>query len=138
MNKQMRNQIFSALFILVIVLIGLGGLYYFMEHRIDYSTIDYIKDCQRGPNNFSDLANSINVKSVNDVGYQVKGKFHINIMYGDMVIDVPKPAFFNDEFKQRIGEIGIEYKYKENEETGEVKYRVTYWGDICDEYSTVN
>lgn len=138
MNQQMRSQIISALFILLIVLAGLGGLYFYMTNRIDYSTIDYIKECQRGPNSFSDLANSINVQSVNDVGYQVKGKYHINIMYGDMVIDVPKPAFFDDEFIRRIGEIGIEYKFKENEETGEVKYRVTYWGEVCDEYSLID
>lgn len=138
MNKRMRSQIGAALFLLIVAIVAIGGLYFFMNNRIDYSSIDYIKSCQRGPNNFSDLANSINVHSADDVGYQVKGKYHLNILYGDMVIDVPKPAFFDDEFQQRIGEIGIKIKYKENEETGEVKYRVTYWDAILDEYSKVN
>lgn len=138
MEKRMRGQIGAALFMLVIVIVGLVGLYLFVNNKIDYSTIDYIKEAQRGPNSFSDLANSINVQSADDVGYQVKGKYHLNILYGDMVIDVPKTAFFNDEFIRRIGEIGIEFKYKENEETGQVKYKVTYWGADIDEYSKVN
>lgn len=138
MSKRMRGQIGAALFMLFVVIALIGGLYYYMDHRIDYSSIDYIKSCQRGPNNFSDLANSINVQSANDVGYQVKGKYHLNILYGDQVIDIPKPAFFDDEFIRRIGEIGIEFKYKEDPETGEVKYRVTYWDEVIDEYSLIN
>ncbi len=138
MGSRMRGQIGAALFLLFVVIAGLVGIYFYMNNRIDYSTIEYIEGCQRGPNNFSDLAGSINVHSADDIGYQVKGKYHLNILYGDMVIDVPKTAFFNDEFIQRIGKIGIEIKYHEDEETGQVQYKVTYWKAAVDEYATVN
>ncbi len=138
MNKQMRSQIIAVVFILFIVIGLLAGLYFYMNNRIDYSSIDYIKGCQRGPNNFSDLAGSINVHSADDVGYKINGKYNIDIMYGDMVINIPKPAFFDEEFIQRVGEVGIEYKYKEDPETGLVQYRVTYWGEPIDEYSKVD
>lgn len=138
MGERMRGQIFAALVSLFVVIAALVGLYLFMNNRIDYSTIDYIESCQRGPNSFSDLAGSINVSSADDIGYQVKGKYHLLVKYGDMSIDIPKTAFFNDEFITRIGKIGIQFKYKEDPETGEIKYRVTYWDEVVDEYSRVN
>ena len=134
---KIKNQIIVAAFGLVVAVAAIIGIFLYMNNHIDYSAIDYITDNQRGPNSFSDIAGQINVHSANDLGYQVKGDYHILIFYGSMNIDVPKTAFFDSEFNQRLAKIGIVIKYRVKED-GTIQYRVTYWDEVIDQYSTVS
>lgn len=132
-----RSQIAAAFIVMILVAGILVGLYVYMSVRVDTSTVDYIKQMQRGPNNFLDLANDINVSSADDIGYQPKGRYSINIYYGDQIIEMNKNCFKDSSYKKKLKEIGIEVLTHENED-GSVLYRVTYWGEPVDEYSLVN
>lgn len=129
---------------IVVVFIGflfvcacLIGIYWWMAVRIDYAAIDYIKTMQRGPNNFSDLAGDIGVTSIDDLGFEVKGDFDVLIHYGKQVIRVNKNCLNSDEWKRKVAAIGIEVKFKLDEDGHVEKYRITYWGEPITEWSLV-
>lgn len=132
----MKSRILIALLGLIIVIAALVGLYIYSSQRIDYSSIDYIKKMQKGHNEFLDLANDIGVSSADDLGYRVNGEYDITIFYGQQTIEVNRSAFESAEFRERLAAIGVEIKSKKLDD-GSVKYRVTYWDDVIDEFDLV-
>lgn len=132
----MKRNIIVTFVALCLVCAVLIGIYWWMYVRIDMSAIDYIKTMQKGPNNFSDLAGDIGVQSIEDLGFEVKGKLNILIHYGKQVIRVNKNCLNSSEWKTKAKQIGIEVKFKIDDE-GEYHYRVTYWGDPITEWSLV-
>lgn len=134
---KMKQRILVAIVGLVLVISALVAIFIYETYRIDYSSINHIKGAQRGPNEFSDLANDICVTSADDINYIVKGRFHIQINYGRQVIDMNVTSFKSKEFHDRLKEIGIVVKYHENDD-GSILYRVTYWDEVVEEivYST--
>lgn len=132
----MRGRIGIAVVGLVVIIGVLVGLYIYSAQRIDYSTIDYIKEMQKGKNDFLDLANDIGVSSADDLGYRVNSEYNLTIFYGKQTIQVSRNAFESEEFRKRLSEIGVEIKSKKNDDST-VKYRVTYWGDPIDKYDVV-
>lgn len=133
----LRSKVVAAVLLLCVVLGTCWGLYYYTSVRIDTSTIEYIESMQKGPNDFLDLANDINVESADDIGYVVEGNYHINIHYGDQVIEMNRNCFSSDSYKAALAQIGIEVKFKENDD-GTVKYRVTYWDTPVTQLSLVS
>ena len=139
MNRgaKMRYGVIVALFGLFLGLGSLVALYVFTAGRIDYSTINHIKDMQRGPNSFHDLSGDIAVSSADDVGYKVDGEYSLTIYYGKQIIHISPNAFKSEEFRSKIGEIGIKLYHHVNED-GSILYKVTYWDEDIDEYVYVN
>lgn len=133
----MRAQVIVALVGIVLVVAALILLYLYDYNRLDYSTINHIKELQVAPNSFTDLSGDIGVQSVNDVGFEVEGEYNMSIYYGKQVIKVPPTAFKSDEFRSRLEEIGIKIYHHVNDD-GSIIYRVTYWGEDTEEYSLVS
>lgn len=133
----LKRNIIITFIGLLFVSLCLILIYWWMFVRIDYAAIDYIKTMQRGPNNFSDLAGDIGVESIDDIGFEVKGKFDILIHYGKQVIRCNKSCLESQEWKTKAKAIGIEVKFKLDEDGNVVAYRVTYWGDPVQEWSLV-
>lgn len=133
---KIKSQILLAFFVLALLAGALIGLYAFSAVRVDTSTIDYIQGMQKGPNDFLDLANDINVSSADDVGFIVEGEYSINIHYGDQIIEMNRNCFKSEEYREALAGIGINVYTHENED-GTILYRVTYWGEDVDEYSRV-
>lgn len=133
---KIKSQILLAFFVLALLAGALIGLYAFSAVRVDTSTIDYIQGMQKGPNDFLDLANDINVSSADDVGFIVEGEYSINIHYGDQIIEMNRNCFKSEEYRSALEGIGINVYTHENED-GTILYRVTYWGEDVDEYSRV-
>ena len=139
MNRGQRvgTQYLLALLGLLIVIVAGGGLYFFTEFRIDYSAIDHIKNLQKAPNNFMDLAGDIKVEGPDDIGFIVKGKYNLIIYYGQQRIKMTPACFKSDEYKQRLADIGVVvYTHVNDDDT--VQYKVTYWGEDVDQYSLAN
>ncbi|MCM1215072.1 MAG: hypothetical protein NC548_11195 [Lachnospiraceae bacterium] len=132
----MKRNIIVVFIGICIVCAALIGIYWWMYVRIDYAAIDYIKSMQRGANNFSDLAGDIGVTDINDLGFEVKGKFDILIHYGKQVIRCNKNCLNSKEWKQKAKAIGIEVKFRINKDES-IDYRVTYWGEPIQEWSLV-
>lgn len=135
--KISRNIIlcFTGFLFVVFLLIA---LYMWDYTRIDYSTIDYITGLQKGPGNFLDLSGDIDVHSVDDLGFEVKGEYDIILHYGRQVIKINHQCLMNEEWRQRVGKIGIKVYSKLDDKTGERKYRVTYWDESIEEWSRVD
>ena len=128
--------LFTAIALLLAVMACLG-IYYYVDTKEDTSTIEYILNNQRSPNRFTDLAKDINVQSVDDIGYIVRGKYNISIHYGDQVIKMTKKCFEDPEYHTLLAWIGIEVKtHKEDDE--HILYKVTYWGENVQELSLVD
>lgn len=132
----LKAKIIFAVFALIVVLGACCGLYYWTSVRVDTSTIEYIRSMQKHPNEFLDLAHDINVKSAADIGYVVKGEYHINIHYGDQIIEMNRNCFKDADYRSQLKAIGVAVKSKKKED-GNVIYRVTYWGEPVTEWSLV-
>lgn len=133
-----RSKVAAATIALVIVLGAAVGIYVYMDYgRVDYSTIDYIKKMQKGRNQFNDLGHDINVESVDDIGYIVNGYYMIDIHYGDQIITMNKKCFEDKTFREKLEGIGIKVLTHEDDDQN-VQYRVTYWGDIVQEFSLIS
>lgn len=136
-NKRIRKEILILVIGLFLILGVLAYLYYQSMFGIDYSAIDHIKESQKGPNNFSDLANDIAVTGVDDIGFIVKGEYDLEIHYGRQIIAMHRKCFSDAKYKKALSEIGIEVKFHVNEDKT-IQYLVTYWGDEVEEYSRVD
>lgn len=136
-NKRARVGIVVAFIMFVIVCCVIGYLYMWSTYSPDYSAINHIKTNMRGPNIFSDLSNDIDVDGPDDIGFIVKGEYHLEIHYGKQIITVTRNCFFDEKYKAALAEIGIEIKYHVNDD-GSIMYRVTYWDDVVDEYTRVS
>lgn len=133
----MKRNIAVMAFGMLLAVAALVGIYWYMYWRIDYSTINYIKAAQKGAYNFSDLAGDIDVHELNDLGFEVRGEYDILIHYGRQVIKVNKQCLMSDEWKQRVGAIGIKVQFKKDKDGRPVKYRVTYWDTPIQEWTVV-
>lgn len=136
-NDKLKRNIIIMFVGLVFICIVIIGIYFYEYARIDYSAIDYIKTMQRSANRFSDLAGDIGVESADDLGFEVRGKYDLLIHYGRQVIVVNKRCLMSDEWRQRVGAIGIKVYMREDEETGNVQYKVTYWDTEIDQWTLV-
>lgn len=125
---------FTGLALVVVVLIL---IYVYMTIRVDYSTLDYIGRYQKGAFQFMDLAGDICVTSIDDIGYEVKGKYNIVIHYGKQVIAMNERCFSDETFRQKCKRIGLVILTHEDEDTGEVLYKVTCWEQPVTEWSRV-
>ncbi len=135
----MKARIAVAATALFLVIGALIGIYVYMElYRVDMGTIEHIKQCQASPNEFNDPSNDIQVSSVDDIGYLVRGSYLIDIHYGRQIISMNKKCFESEEFRRGLKSIGIQVYTHVKEDTGDVLYKVTYWGDTVKEYSKVN
>ena len=123
--------------ILLLVTILLGMLFY-MHLKVDYSSIDHIKELQKSPNEFNDLSGDIDVHSYEDLGFIVNSRYNISIYYGRQIIEMNPSCFKSEEYRERLCEIGIKVYTRVSEETGNVEYKVTYWGDEIDQFTRVD
>lgn len=135
---KIKQNIVLAFIGLLLVVGVLVAIYMWDYTRIDYSTIDYIRGLQKAPNNFLDLSGDIDVHSYEDLGYEVKGEYDILIHYGKQIVKVNKQCLESDEWRSRVGEIGIKVYSRLDEETGERLYRITYWNNDIEEWSRVD
>lgn len=135
--KNVKIQIVAAVLGLFIVVSTFLALYIYQGQRVDMSAIEHILSLQKGPNDFLDLANDINVESVDDIGFIVEGEYDINIHYGSQVIEMNSNCFTSKEFRQGLERIGILVYTHENDD-GSILYRVTYWGDEAEQYSRID
>lgn len=131
-----RNIALGFIAVVVVAIIFLG-IYYAMFMWVDTSSIDYIKSNMRGANAFTDMAGDIKVSSVDDIGYEVVGEYRLNIRYGEQIVKVNKNCLKSEMWLEKAKGIGLEIKTKKDKETGEIKYRVTYWGEPVQEYSLI-
>ena len=132
-----RNIVFAAIAMLMVIVV-LISIYLYDYTRIDYTTIDYIKSLQKGPSNFLDLSGDIGVKSIDDLGFEVKGEYDLLIHYGRQVIKVNKQCLDSEEWVNKASGIGLKVYTKVSEETGKRLYRVTYWDDKVEQWSRVD
>lgn len=123
---------------LAIVMSVLVGFYYYTDNREDTKTVEYIIGMQKSPNVFMDIANDINVSSADDVYYIVRGKYNIEIHYGDQIIRMTKACFTDESYRALIAKIGLEVQVHVADETKNVEYHVTYWGTPVEEMARVN
>lgn len=133
----LRAKIPLCVAALVIVLGACCCLYYYTSVRVDTSSIEYIKSMQKGPNEFLDLANDINVESADDIGYIVNGEYSINIYYGDQVIEMNRNCFSSSEYRDALASIGIRVLSKKLDD-GSILYKVTYWDEPVVELTHVS
>jgi len=134
----MKSQIFLAsTFVLLFVLILVGAFIY-MGVRIDYSTIDHITELQKSPNEFNDLSGDVDVHSSDDLGFIVNSDYSISIYYGRQIIELTPTCFKSEEYRERIAKIGLHVYTAVDEESGNILYRVTYWGEDIDQFSRVD
>lgn len=133
----LRRNILLGFIGTLIVNILLVLVYYYIFLYVDYSTINYIKSNMRGANSFTDMAGDIKVESADDIGYEVVGEFRLNIRYGEQIVKVNKNCLKSEKWKLAAKGIGLEIKYRVDEETGDIKYKVTYWGTPVTEYSLI-
>ena len=113
------------------------GIWFFLTHHINYRTIDYIKANRKSPFEFTDMAKDIDVDSIDDFGFIVKGVKKLNIHYGKQIIEVIPVAFDNEEYNAKLAEIGINIKYHIKDD-GSYEYRVEYEGTPIEEWSRIN
>ena len=133
-----KSQVFIAAFALLLV-VGVGGfIWYYQSNEVDYTSVRFIKQYQKSANNFADISGAINVSSADDIGYVIEGKMRLRIMYGDQTIKVTPKAFQDEAFLAELKGIGIEIQHRTNPETGNLQYRVTYWGTPVTQYTTIN
>lgn len=133
----LRAKIPLCVAALMIVLGACCALYYYTSVRVDTSTIEYIESMQKGPYEFLDLASDINVESVDDIGYIVKGEYQIVIHYGDQVIEMNRNCFGNSSYHDALGKIGLKVLSKKLDD-GSVVYKVTCWNEPVTEWSRVD
>lgn len=133
----LRAKIPLCVAALVLVLGACCGLYYYTSVRVDTSSIEYIKSMQKGPNEFLDLANDINVESADDIGYIVTGEYSLNIHYGDQVIEMNRNCFSSSEYHDALASIGIRVLSKKLDD-GSIIYKVTYWDEPVVELTHVS
>ena len=132
--SKIRTQILLAFLGLLLVIAALIGVYVYQSTYVNTSTIEYIYSMQKSPNKFLDLANDINVSSVDDIGFIVNGEYNINIHYGSQIIEMNKNCFNSDAYRNELSKIGIKVFTHVNEDSS-VLYRVTYWDEDVDQYS---
>lgn len=135
--KKIKTQIVLAALGLFIVIVALVGLYVYQNNRVDMSTIEYIQSMQKGPSDFLDLANDINVSSADDVGFIVNSEYNINIHYGSQILEMNRKCFMSEQYRKGLEKIGI-LVYTHVNEDGSILYKVTYWGEEVDQYSKVD
>lgn len=138
MTKAQKVKMVLAITIVILAACALVGIFYYMYTKVDYTSVDYILQYQDGPMNFNDVSNTICAYSPDDCGYKVLDDMRLDIQYGKMMIHVVPKAFEDAQFMAKLKRIGIEIKFKHNEETGEYQYKVTYWGEPIDEYSRMD
>ena len=132
---RMRREMFAAFVMLVLVVGAIIGIYYYMDYvRVDYRVLDYIYQFQTEKFTFSDIGGDISVESVNDIGYSIEGYKRLQIYYGKQRIKVNKHCFDDQQFRQKLGKIGIVIKTHENDD-GTLLYKVTCWDEEIDCYS---
>ena len=131
-----KRNIVVAFVGLVLVCTVLVLLYVYLFYRIDYSSIDYLESFQRGHFVFNDLANDIGVKSIDDLGHEVKSDYNIVIHYGKQVIQVNRRCLESPEFHKRIARIGLVIKSHKNED-GSMLYRIECWGEPLEQWDYV-
>lgn len=132
----MRWVVISVLCMLIATAL-LIGLYYYESHRIDYSTIKYIKSQMKGKYTYSDLANDIGVNSEDDLGYEVKDRYHLVLYYGEQVINITPTCFKTPEFFEKLKEIGVTVEWRVRDD-GEVGYKLEYFGDPIQKWVDVS
>lgn len=133
---KIRSQIIFAFILLLGGVLLLVALYMYMYTRIDYTTIDYLKNMQKGAFTFTDLSDDIDVDSIDDLGFEVKSENNIVIHYGRQIIQVNRRCLESAEFHERIAGIGLVIKHKTDEE-GVVHYRIECWGEPVEEWDYV-
>lgn len=137
MNIKWRVLV-ASIFMFIAVAV-LGGLYAYMTYfRVNYGPLNHILDLQSSPGEFMDIGNDINVSSPDDVKYIVNGNYLIDIHFGDQIISMNKECFKDDEYRSKLDQIGIKVLTHEDEETGKVKYKITYLGERIEQLSRVN
>ena len=136
--RSITKPIVIAGIFFLLVMAALAGAFVYSSYRVDTSSLSHILQLQSGKNDFGPLGkNEIGVESVNDVRYVVNGPLNISIYYGRQVINMPPKAFENEHFKQLLQQVGIKVLTHDNGD-GTYKYKVTYWGDLCEEKSKIN
>lgn len=134
-----KNMALTIALIGIVILIGavIGvGLLYYSENKTNYDVIKLIHDRQKRPNEFIDMDGQVCVEDVYDLGYILKDS-KIELHYGVQVIDIPYRTLDDEEWMEALSTIGIKVYRRVDEETGETLYRLTYWGDVIQEWSKV-
>lgn len=131
-----RNIAVAATSVFLVVLV-LVAMYLYTSYRIDTTSMEYIRQFQKGAFNFIDLANDIDVHSIDDIGYEVKGDYNLLIHYGKQVIKVNKRCLMSDDFKAKAAAIGLKILTHEDED-GNVLYKITCWDLPCTEWSRID
>lgn len=122
----------------ILVMFVLAGAFVYTMFRVDTSSLKHILELQAGKNDFGPLGvQEIGVESVDDVRYVVNGPLDITIHYGRQVIHMPPKAFESDEFRSLLKQVGVQVYTHENDD-GSHQYKVTYWGEECEEKSKIN
>ena len=135
-TKYMAGKIVGLTFVVIIGVIACFALYYYSEHKLNYDVVKLIHDRQKRPGEFIDMDGQVQVEDVHDLGYILKdGK--IELHYGIQTIDIPFDSLENEEWISKLNEIGIKVYWRNNAETGETEYRVTYWDEVVTEWSKV-
>lgn len=136
-NDLMKQRIIIAVAMFILAGVGIAAVYFVMAFRVDTSVIDNIKANQKAPNKFLEGSDEVGVKSVDDIGFVVRGELNIEIHYGKQTILMTRRCFDSPNFIQKLGEIGIEVKWKQMADKS-YKYRVTYWGETVTQYDILD
>ncbi len=136
--RKISRPIFIAGICFIFAMTCLAGAFVYSSYRVDTSALKHILQLQSGKNNFGPLGkNEIGVESVDDVRYVVQGPLNLQIHYGRQVINMPPKAFEDSRFRDMLKQVGVEVKFHDNGD-GTYQYRVTYWGEPCEEKSRIN
>lgn len=115
------------------------GVYIFTEYyttnKPDTNAIETIKENMRSPGRFYTGETTVQVHSVEDLGFVCKPKC-INLHYGKILVEIPYKALEDEEYQQLLADIGITV-YSRVDENGNTKYKLTYWGETIEEWSRV-
>lgn len=133
---RIKQQIAFAVILLSLAVTIFLGLYWYLATRVDTSTIDYIYSFQKGAYHFNDLSDDIDVDSIDDLGFEVKGEYELVIHYGKQVIKVNKQCLDSKEFHQKLERIGLVIKHKVLED-GTILWRIESWDEPITEWDYV-
>lgn len=136
--RSLTKPIIIAGVFFLLIMAALAGAFVYSAYRVDTSSLKHILTLQAGKNDFGPLGkNEIGVESANDVRYVVNGPLNISIYYGRQVINMPPKAFESEQFKELLKQVGVRVLTHDNGD-GTYAYKVTYWGDPCEEKSKIN
>ena len=130
-----RISIILAGLVVVLATVAFFGMQYISDSRPDMTTIETIKANMKSPGKFYTAETTVCVDSVDDLGYICKDT-HINLYYGKVLVNIPYKSLNDEEYMKALEEIGIKV-YSREDESGDVHYKLTYWGDTITEWSRV-